>query len=69
MELEKCKLCEYAMFDTHIVGWTCKDGKSVELRERDDYPSSCGYGLDGARSIGNYCPKERKEETEWLQHW
>ena len=64
MNLEKCKFCAYAMFDTHIVGWTCKDGKSVELREQDDYPTSCSFGIDGARPIDNYCSKEGVELRE-----
>ena len=63
MNLEKCKFCAYAMFDTHIVGWTCKDGKSVELREQDDYPTSCSFGIDGARPIDNYCSKEYENKN------
>lgn len=60
MNLEKCKLCSYAMFDTKIIGWTNKNGKEIELREMENYPSSCCCGLNGAKPIDNYCPKERE---------
>ena len=58
-DYEKCKDCEHAYFNSHIVGGKLIDGKIWELGERDEYPSHCGYGLDGAVEIDDdfECPK------------
>ena len=64
MNLEKCKICDCAIFDTQIIGWTNKHGREVELREKENYPSSCCYRLNGARLIDNYCPKEIETNDE-----
>ena len=58
-DYEKCKDCEHAYFNSHIVGGKLIDGKIWELGERDEYPSHCGYGLDGAVEIDDdfKCPK------------
>lgn len=63
MNIEKCKNCKHAYFDVRVVGGKMINGKPQEIWERvDEYPSSCGYGLDGAMSIDkdSYCPKPSK---------
>lgn len=56
---EKCKTCDYAYFGTTSDGDIFKDGKMYDIVKKDEYPSHCGYGLDGAVEIDDdfKCPK------------
>lgn len=56
---EKCKTCEHAYFNTHIVGGKIINGKDYKITETDEEASYCGYGLDGAVEIDDdfKCPK------------
>ena len=58
---EKCKTCEHAYFGTTCDGGVFKDGKMYNVMKKDEYPSHCGYGLDGAVEIDDdfTCPKEK----------
>ena len=47
-DYEKCKDCKHAYFNTHIVRGKIINGKDYTITETDEYPSHCGYGLDGA---------------------
>lgn len=56
---EKCKNCDHAYFGTTPDGGIFKNGEMYDICKKDEYPSHCGYGLDGAVEIDDdfECPK------------